>query len=101
MEQAFTAHDEEALMVAIVFLSQSLVEAELPMVTGYGGTTDAVQIREEKVFVQLSRLEEDHDAKVWIFDTGATNHMSRSRATLVGLDMRMWGTVHFGDDSAT
>jgi hypothetical protein len=40
MEQAFTTHDEEALTVARVFLSQSLAEAELSVVTGDGGTAE-------------------------------------------------------------
>jgi hypothetical protein len=100
MEQAFTTHDEEALTVARVFLSQSLAEAELSVVTGDGGTTEDMQIGEEKVFVQLGRLEENRDAKVWILDIGATNHMTGSLVAFVGLDMRMRGTVRFGDDSA-
>jgi hypothetical protein len=36
-----------------------------------------MHIHEEKVFVQLEE-KEDRDSKVWICDTGATNHMSRS-----------------------
>jgi hypothetical protein len=33
-------------------------------------------------------------------DTGATNHMTGSRAAFVNLDTRVQGTVRFGDDSA-
>jgi hypothetical protein len=28
------------------------------------------------VFIQLGKPEENRDAKVWIIDTGATNHMA-------------------------
>jgi hypothetical protein len=38
-------------MMASVFLSQSLVEAEPPVVTGDGGVAEVMQIQEEKVFV--------------------------------------------------
>jgi hypothetical protein len=37
------------------------------------------------VFVQLG-VKEDWDAKSWIYDTGATNHMCGSQAAFVDLD---------------
>jgi hypothetical protein len=65
-----------------------------------GDAVAAVEIREEKVFVQLGELEESHDTKIWIVNTGTTNHMTGSRAAFVNLDTRVRGTVRFGDDSA-
>jgi hypothetical protein len=43
-------------------------------------------IHEEKVFVQLSKPMDDQDTMVWIVDTGATNHMTRSCAAFVDLN---------------
>jgi hypothetical protein len=57
-----------------------------------------VDLREEKVFVQLDAKEE-RDSKSWICDTGATNHMTGSRAAFADLDTVVCGTVRFGDDS--
>jgi hypothetical protein len=37
----------------------------------------SVHLYEQRVFVQL-RVKEDQDAKIWICDTGATNHMCGS-----------------------
>jgi hypothetical protein len=48
-----------------------------------------VVIHEEKVFVQLGRPEAKRDAKIWIVDTGATNHMTRSHVAFVNLDTHM------------
>ena len=57
-----------------------------------------VRLREEKVLVHLD-AEEDNGARSWVLDTGATNHMSGSRAAFTDLDTAVIGTVHFGDDS--
>jgi hypothetical protein len=57
-----------------------------------------VHLREEKVFVQLGAKEE-RDAKVWICDTEAMNHMSVSWVAFTNLDLTVCGTVRFGDDS--
>jgi hypothetical protein len=56
-----------------------------------------VHLREEKVLAQLG--EEEHDNKSWICNTGATNHMSGSRAAFTELDVAVCGTARFGDDS--
>jgi hypothetical protein len=61
-------------------------------------TGGRVDLREEKVFVQLGAKEE-RDSKSWICDTGATNHMTGSRAAFADLDTAVCGTVRFGDDS--
>jgi hypothetical protein len=57
-----------------------------------------VHLYEQKVFVQLG-AKEDQDTKIWICDTGATNHMCGSRAAFANLDEAIRGTVRFGDDS--
>jgi hypothetical protein len=69
-------------------------------VSGAGGAGSAVEIHEEKVFVQLGKPEESRDTKTWIVDTGATNHMIGSRSAFVDIDTQVRGTVRFGDDSA-
>jgi aspartate 1-decarboxylase len=46
----------------------------------------AVEMLEEKVFVQLQKSEDLHDAKIWILDTGGTNHMSGSDAAFANLN---------------
>jgi hypothetical protein len=57
-----------------------------------------LEIREEKVFLQHEE-EEKLEEGTWILDTGATNHMSGSRAVFTDLDTRVLGTVRFGDNS--
>jgi hypothetical protein len=85
-------------MVAMVTLSQG--SGALVAVSGAGGAGSAVEIHEENVFVQLGKPEESCDAKTWIVDIGATNHMTGSRSAFVDIDTRVRGTVRFGDDSA-
>jgi hypothetical protein len=52
----------------------------------------------EKVFATVGE-EEDPEPHRWVLDTGATNHMTVSRATFVVLDSTITGTVHFGNGS--
>lgn len=40
-----------------------------------------------------------YDEEVWVLDTGATNHMTRSRASLASLDESVRGAMRFGDGS--
>jgi hypothetical protein len=98
-DQAHVVQDEEAsLMVLTATVNHSPVEGALVAVTeGEKGT--AVMLWEEKVFVQLGKLEAHRDTSVWIVDTGATNHMTGSRTAFIDLDTRVRGTVQFGDDS--
>jgi hypothetical protein len=49
-------------------------------------TKGLVVIHEEKVFAQLRRPESSRNAKLWILDPGAMNHMTNSRAAFVILD---------------
>jgi hypothetical protein len=55
-------------------------------------------LREEKVFINL-RTKEERDSKLWIYDTGATNHKTGSRAAFTNLGTVIHGSVWFSDDS--
>jgi hypothetical protein len=57
-----------------------------------------VELVEAKVFAQLDGGGSD-DGALWHLDTGATNHMSGSRAAFSELDRGVVGTVRFGDGS--
>jgi hypothetical protein len=57
-----------------------------------------VELVEAKAFAQLGGNEE-RDARRWILDTGATNHMTGARTTFSDLDVSIRGTVKFGDGS--
>jgi hypothetical protein len=87
-------------MVARVAECQISVKGESAAAKTGGELAAGLVIHEEKVFVQLGKPTDDQDAKVWIINTGATNHMTRSRAAFVDLDTRVRGTVRFGNDSA-
>lgn len=60
--------------------------------------TNPLRLEEVRALVQLDRAEE-RDADVWYLDTGATNHMTGSRAAFSELDANILGTVKFGDGS--
>ncbi|XP_072151353.1 uncharacterized protein [Setaria viridis] len=62
------------------------------------GSHAQIKIRAEKVFAHLGE-EKEREAETWVLDTGATNHMSGSRAAFSKLDTAVLGTVRFGDDS--
>ena len=57
-----------------------------------------VQLVEEKDFAVLDD-ERKQDSCQWIFDTGASNHMTGCRDTFFDLDTGVTGTVRFGDSS--
>jgi hypothetical protein len=105
-DQVLTVHEEEASLMTVTTTisespqkrSQATVATE-EVVAGEVVETGVV-IHEEKVFVQLGRPEARRDAKIWIVDTGATNHMTGSRAAFINLDTHVRGTVRFRDDSA-
>lgn len=56
-----------------------------------------VVLVEEKVFAVLS--DGESSPKKWIFDTGASNHMTGSKAAFSDLDTGVVGSVKFGDGS--
>ena len=61
-------------------------------------TKTEIHLREEKVFAHLGEREVRNE-ETWVLDTGATNHMTGSRAVFTELDTTVVGTVRFGDDS--
>jgi hypothetical protein len=69
-----------------------------PATAAQAGDGDAVQLVEAKVFAQIDGGDPSDDA-LWYLDTGATNHMSRSRAVFSELDRGVTGMVRFGDGS--
>jgi hypothetical protein len=97
-EAAYAAQEEESLML---ITATPRIEPQQTLAIGASKavdmTTHIVHLCEEKVFAQLD--EEEHNNKSWICDTGATNHMSGSRAAFTKLDKAMCGTVRFSDDS--
>ncbi|XP_066358327.1 uncharacterized protein [Miscanthus floridulus] len=65
-----------------------------PMIHG----DTVLHIVEQKVFATFDAAE-DWDPRRWILDTGASNHMSGSRAAFTDLDTAVSGSVHYGDGS--
>jgi hypothetical protein len=87
------------MVLRVTIVESTAVKA--PVVVPSDGVGIGVVIHEEKVFVQLGKLEASRDAKTWIVDMGAMNHMAGSRAVFVDLDTHVRGTVRFRDDSVT
>jgi hypothetical protein len=59
-----------------------------------------VHLDEGKLFIQLGE-NGGGDGAHRILDSGATNHMAAVRAVFSEIDLRVHGTVHFGDGSVT
>lgn len=57
-----------------------------------------VYLNEEKVKPQLSD-DGRYDTKMWYLDTGASNHMTGSKAMFTSIDDSVTGVVKFGDGS--
>jgi hypothetical protein len=72
--------------------------------TSYPTSTTAqchhIHIDEQKVFTDLGSTERNHH-DWWVLDTGATNHMNKSREIFVELNSQIIDTVKFGDGSIT
>ncbi|CAD6262136.1 unnamed protein product [Miscanthus lutarioriparius] len=85
--------DQPAILLATV----NVVHVHPRDVEPCGGrsTCHVVHLDEKKVF--LADRDEEKDA--WVLDTGASNHMTRSREVLTSLDTSVGGTVRFGDGS--
>jgi hypothetical protein len=71
---------------------------EKSSIVGVPGGGRKVHIVEEKVFTALSD-EGGKDPRQWVLDTGASNHMTGSRAAFASIDVGTTGTVNFGDRS--
>jgi hypothetical protein len=59
---------------------------------------ECVHLVEQKLFAALDEKEE-RDPRRWIFDTGASNHMTGCRDAFSDLDMDVSRTVRFGNGS--
>jgi hypothetical protein len=81
-----------------------VVEPASPVVSLTGAATSAatgvrlVELVEESVFAVLADGRE-RDSRRWIFNTGASNHMTGAREAFSDLDFDVGGTVRFGDSS--
>jgi hypothetical protein len=92
-EQAHAVQEEEeaTLLVAKTFsVKTSKLQSCCKMSSSH------LEIKEE-VFLQREE-EEKLEEGTWILDTGATNHMSGSRAVFTDLDTKVLGAVRFGDN---
>jgi hypothetical protein len=63
-----------------------------------GGTVRVVHLVEEQVYTTLGEEGEKEPCQ-WVLDTGASNHMSGSRAAFSDINDRTVGTMRFIDDS--
>ncbi|XP_062182044.1 uncharacterized protein LOC133886315 [Phragmites australis] len=106
-EQAHVAQDDEpTLLLALGAVDYwgAHLESSTPSplsLPSHDGTTAApcqFELMEEKVFATFDAAD-DRDPKRWVLDTGATNHMTGSRAAFSDLDTGIVGMVHFGDGS--
>jgi hypothetical protein len=84
-------YEEAALMVGTVTVDQITVKGEKSVVAAIGVAKGPMVIHEEKVFAQLGRPESGRNTKLWILDTGATNHMTGSRAGNGAVRRRLHG----------
>jgi hypothetical protein len=96
--EAHVAHDDDQTLL----LLQHAVPAPTPtaLSTTSSATTSPtaiVNLVEKKVFADID--DTDKDPRRWILDTGATNHMTGSRAVFSDIDTGTTGTVRFGDGS--
>jgi hypothetical protein len=83
--------EQQALMMATTstIAKPSTVSAQ---------SSTRVEIHEAEVFAELGpRI--DKDARRWVLDTGATNHMTGSPSAFAHLDTNVIGMVRFGDGS--
>jgi hypothetical protein len=94
-EEAHGTQEEEALMLMRAMIGANLVA---PLASSQRVAVRAIHLREEEVFVRLGAKEE-RDVKVWICDTRAMNHMFGSQVVFADLDLTVYGTVRFGNDS--
>jgi hypothetical protein len=115
-EEAHVAQDDEGslLLAEEVRSSQAelvlapcvlvVVEPASPVVSLAGAATSAatgvrlVELVEESVFAVLVDGRE-RDSRRWIFNTGASNHMTGAREAFSDLDFDVGGTVRFDDGS--
>ena len=97
------ANDEdEATILMATFCALHDIEAEereeATMVEGPGKALKTVNLDEPRTQVHLGRVGTDQEQQ-WYLDSGASNHMTGSKASFSELDDDVTGTVKFGDGS--
>jgi hypothetical protein len=99
-EQVHVMQDEEeGLLLLVTAILTCLEVSSTP-----GSTMEAIssgvkiKLKEEKLYTHLDEGKEC-DARTWVSDTGATNHMSGCQVAFMKLDTAVLGTVHFNDNS--
>ena len=113
-QQAHVAQDDEpSLLLAHVAdvaidssleLNQAQAPSDAAVISNPSNTMavrspqECVHLVEQKVFAALDEKEE-RDPRRWIFDTGASNHMTGCRDAFSDFDMGVSGTVRFGNGS--
>jgi hypothetical protein len=96
--QAHVAQDGEDTLLIL----ESCIEVPSPTcvegsrVTRQSPTNDGVHLSKHKVSAILDNTKEERVWR-WIFDTGASNHMTGTRAFFSDLDTNIKGIVRFGD----
>ena len=71
---------------------------EATTVEGPGKALKTVNLDEPRAQVHLGRVGADQEQR-WYLDSGASNHMTGSKAAFSELDDDVTGTVKFGDGS--
>ena len=71
---------------------------EVTMAKGPGKALKAVNLDEPRAQVHLGHVGVDQEQQ-WHLDSGASNHMTGSKASFSELDDDVTGTVKFGDGS--
>ena len=94
--------DNEATILMVTFYALHDVEAEqkgeVMAVEGSREALKAVNLDEPRTQVHLGRVDDEQEQR-WYLDSGASNHMTGSKAAFSELNDDMTGTVKFGDGS--
>ena len=94
--------DDEATILMAMFCALHDVEAEekeeATMVGGPGKALKAVNLDEPCAQVHLGCVGADQEQR-WYLDSGASNHMTGSKASFSELDDDVTGTMKIGDSS--
>jgi hypothetical protein len=116
-EQAHVAEDDESSLLLVeqmqssVLVTPALATISVPIVTTPKASdmmilcrttppapARIIEVVEETVYAILDATR-DHNTRQWIFDTGASNHMTEARDIFSDLDAGVADTVRFGDGS--
>ena len=94
--------DDKATILMVTFCALHDVEAEerveVMAMEGSGKALKAVNINEPRTQVHLGCMGADQEQR-WYLDSGASNHMTGSKASFSELDDDVTGTVKFSDGS--